>query len=101
MTQRALEVDGDPVKVIKCMINAAKRKGMFKRLRAILKSAWSSSDYIEVPVEKWLLDVESNELFEFDNRIYIAHAKFEEDLFEQYGQIKIPNTTKYCESGGR
>eukprot|EP00956_Cyclotella_meneghiniana_P031388 scaffold82298_cov45-Cyclotella_meneghiniana.AAC.8 len=58
MTQRALEVGGDPAKAIKCMINAAKRKGMFKRLRAILKSAWSSLDYIEVPVEKWLLDVE-------------------------------------------
>eukprot|EP00956_Cyclotella_meneghiniana_P008351 scaffold11188_cov43-Cyclotella_meneghiniana.AAC.2 len=95
MTQRALEVGGDPAKMIKCMINAAKRKGMFKRLRAILKSAWSSLDYIEVPVEKWLLDVESNELFEFDNGIYIAHAKFEEDLYEQYGQIKIPpNTAK-------
>eukprot|EP00956_Cyclotella_meneghiniana_P015232 scaffold23138_cov41-Cyclotella_meneghiniana.AAC.2 len=95
MTKRALEIGRDPAKAIKCMINAARRKGMFKRLRAILKSAWSSLDYIEVPVEQWLLDVESNELFEFDNGIYISHTKFEEDLFEQYGQIKIPpNTAK-------
>eukprot|EP00956_Cyclotella_meneghiniana_P030597 scaffold77517_cov56-Cyclotella_meneghiniana.AAC.2 len=98
LTQRALEVGGDPAKAIKCMINAAKRKGMFKRLRAILKSAWSSLDYIEVPNEKWLLDEESNELYEFDNGIFVAHAKFEENLYEQYGQIKIPpNTAKVVE----
>ena len=47
-------------------------------------------DYIEVPNEIWYLDKKGDELYEFDNGIFVAHSKFEENLYETYGTIKVP-----------
>eukprot|EP00956_Cyclotella_meneghiniana_P028243 scaffold65096_cov24-Cyclotella_meneghiniana.AAC.3 len=71
------------------MIQCALSKGMFKRLKAILKSEWAALDYIEIPNDKWYLDKELNELYEFDNGIFVAHSGFEQNLYEGYGSIKV------------
>lgn len=83
------ETGGDPEKSYANMIKAALSKGMFKRFKSILQAEWSSLDYIEVPNEKWYLDKDKNELYEFDNGIFVAHSQFEDDLYEEYGSIKV------------
>eukprot|EP00956_Cyclotella_meneghiniana_P035927 scaffold119601_cov26-Cyclotella_meneghiniana.AAC.1 len=62
----------------------------FQALETILKREWSALDYIEVPKEIWYLDKNGDELYKFDNGIFIAHSSFEENLYEKYGSIKVP-----------
>ena len=83
----ARESGADADRVYKNMIQSALSKGVFKRLKAILKREWSALDYIEVPNEIWYLDKNGDELYEFDNGIFVAHSRFEEDLYERYGSI--------------
>ena len=85
----ARETGQDADKTYQTMIKCALSKGMFKRLKAILKNEWSALDYIEIPNDKWYLDRELNELYEFDNGIFVAHSRFVENLFEEYGSIKV------------
>eukprot|EP00956_Cyclotella_meneghiniana_P030478 scaffold76836_cov71-Cyclotella_meneghiniana.AAC.3 len=42
------------------------------------------------PHEIWYLDKNGDELYESDNGIFVAHSRFEEDLYEKYGTIKVP-----------
>eukprot|EP00956_Cyclotella_meneghiniana_P031967 scaffold85834_cov44-Cyclotella_meneghiniana.AAC.8 len=86
----ARETGQDADKTYRAMIQCALSKGMFKRLKAILKSEWAALDYIEIPEDKCYLDKELNELYEFDNGIFVAHSGFEQDLYEGYGRsIKV------------
>eukprot|EP00956_Cyclotella_meneghiniana_P031596 scaffold83413_cov52-Cyclotella_meneghiniana.AAC.2 len=84
----ARESGADVDRVYKNMIQCALSKGVFKRLKEILKR--SALDYIEVPNEIWYLDKNGDELYKFDNGIFVAHSRFEEDLYERYGSIKVP-----------
>jgi hypothetical protein len=58
-------------------------------ITAIFRPEWSSLDYIEIPNEKWFLTEDGNELYEFDNGIFIAHPQMEEGVFDTFGVIKI------------
>ncbi|KAL3802447.1 hypothetical protein ACHAWO_004749 [Cyclotella atomus] len=81
-------------KVLKQMIATARQKETNKRLSAIFKPEWASLDYIEVPNEIWFLSENEDELYEFDNGIFIAHQPIEERCYEPIGVCKVlpPNT---------
>jgi hypothetical protein len=82
-------------KVLKQMIANARQAATNKRLGAIFKPEWASLDYIEVPNEIWFLSESGDELYEFDNGIFIAHPPIDERVYEPIGVCKIlpPNTT--------
>jgi hypothetical protein len=68
---------------------------------SILKPEWSALDYIEVPNEKWYLHPAGNELYQFDNGIFVAHSQIEDNIFEAFGQIKVlPGDAKVVEVEG-
>jgi hypothetical protein len=87
--ERAAESGGKPDKELERMIKAAKTSGVFKRLRSVLKPEWSSLDYIEIPNEKWYLHPNGNELYQFDNGIFVAHGQLEDTIFAPFGTIKV------------
>ena len=87
--EKAKENDGDAEKILKQMVKAARARGVFKRLRSILKPEWSQLDYIEVPNEKWFLTADKEELYEFDNGIFLSHKRVDENLYESFAMIKV------------
>lgn len=76
-------------KVLKQMISVSKQKATNKRLNGIFRPKWSSLDYIEVPNENWFLSKDGEELYEFDNGIFVAHQKIDERVFEVFGVCKM------------
>ena len=87
--EKAKEGDEDAATVLQRMVQAAKIKGMFKRMRAIFKPERSSLDYIEIPNERWFLTKDRQELYEFDSGIFLAHKAVEENLYESFSMIKV------------
>jgi hypothetical protein len=81
-------------KVLKHMIAVARQKATNKPLSAIFKPEWASLDYIEVPNEIWFLTEDGEELYEFDNEIFVAHQPIDERVYEPTGVCKVhpPNT---------
>ena len=81
-------------KVLKHMIAVARQKETNKRLSAIFKPEWASLDYIEVPNEVWFLSEDGEELYEFDDGIFVAHQPIDERVYESTGVCKVlpPNT---------
>jgi hypothetical protein len=72
--EKALEKGTEADKELKSMIAAARSRAMYKRLRAILKPEWSALDYIEVPTKHWYLTKSGDELYEFNEGIFLAHS---------------------------
>jgi hypothetical protein len=67
-------------------------------LTAIFKPDWSTLDYIEYPNEKWYLTEKGDELYVFDNGIFIAHSMVDEDVFHKAGVVKVlPETAEAIE----
>ena len=71
------------------MVTAARCKTMNKRLSAIFRPEWSTLDFIEIPNEKWFLSEDKNELYEFDDGIFVAHPKIEDNVFHTWGTKKV------------
>jgi hypothetical protein len=71
------------------MVAVSRQKATNKRLSAIFRPEWASLDYIEVPNEKWFLSADGEELYEFDNGIFVAHQQIDEYVFEPFGVVKI------------
>eukprot|EP00956_Cyclotella_meneghiniana_P028262 scaffold65213_cov39-Cyclotella_meneghiniana.AAC.1 len=71
------------------MISVSKQKATNKRLNGIFRPEWSSLDYIEVPNETWFLSKDGEELYEFNNGIFVAHQKIDERVFEVFGVCKV------------
>jgi hypothetical protein len=76
-------------KVLKQMITVSRQKATNKRLNAIFRPEWASLDYIEIPNEKWFLTSDGDELYEFDNGIFVAHQQIDEHVFEPFGVVKV------------
>jgi hypothetical protein len=76
-------------KILKKMISCSRSKAQNKRLTAIFRPEWSSLDYIKIPNEKWFPTEDGDELYEFDNGIFIAHPQMEEGVYDTFGVIKI------------
>ena len=91
MAQEAatLKPGSDWEKILKQMISASKQKVTNKRLNSIFRPEWSSLDYIEVPNEAWFLSSDGEELYEFDNGIFVAHQQIDERVFEPHGVCKV------------
>ncbi|KAL3789713.1 hypothetical protein ACHAWO_001061 [Cyclotella atomus] len=91
MAQEAatLKPGSDWEKILKQMISASKQKATNKRLNSIFRTEWSSLDYIEVPNETWFLSSDGEELYEFDNGIFVAHQQIDERVFEPHGVCKV------------
>ncbi|KAL7506238.1 hypothetical protein ACHAXN_003506 [Cyclotella atomus] len=81
-------------KVLKQMIATARQKETNKRLSAIFKPEWTILDYIEVPNEIWFLSENGEELYKFDDGIFVAHQPIDERVFKPIGVCKVlpPNT---------
>jgi hypothetical protein len=71
------------------MISASKQKATNNQLNSIFRPEWSSLDYIKVPNEAWFLSKDGNELYEFDDGIFIAHQQIDERGFETFGVCKV------------
>eukprot|EP00956_Cyclotella_meneghiniana_P042621 scaffold248723_cov109-Cyclotella_meneghiniana.AAC.1 len=85
----ALKPGSDWEKVLKQMITVSRQKATNKRLNGIFRPEWSSLDYIEIPNETWFLSKDGEELYEFDNGIFVAHQKIDERVFEVFGVCKV------------
>ncbi|KAL3789255.1 hypothetical protein ACHAWO_004725 [Cyclotella atomus] len=72
-------------KILKQMITASRQKATNKRLNSIFRPEWVSLDYIEVPNEAWFMSSNGEELYEFDNGIFVAHQQIDERVFEPFG----------------
>lgn len=76
-------------KVLKQMIIASRQKATNKRLNSIFRLEWASLDYIEVPNEVWFMSKDGEELYKFDNGIFVAHQQIDERVFEPFGVCKV------------
>jgi hypothetical protein len=59
-------------------------------------------DYIEVPNEAWFISNNGEELYEFDNGIFVAHQQIDERVFEPLEYVRFfPQTPSLSMSQSR
>ncbi|KAL7549686.1 hypothetical protein ACHAWF_012949 [Thalassiosira exigua] len=90
----AMNVD-DPLKshedCIKQMANAARQRQMQRKMSNAMKPLRGSLDYILVPRERWFHSKSTDEIYEFDEGLFRARQRAENDLkYHQFSSLKTP-----------